>query len=440
MLKLKKSKTQKGITLIALIITIVVLLILAVVAISAIQNDGILSYAQNAAKDYNQAAKNEQDMLQGYLNFLENGGSGNDNEDEPTEGEGSGTGDGSGTGSGGTTQTVATAKNTVLSTTSNTDVYDEYGNKIVVPAGFKIRVDDTTNNADTVTEGIVIEHGTDGNQFVWIPVGKIYTDTSKTEANAKTVTLGRYSWSGSTGTLIQPTEDNLYTSNIELTMNSYKFKEYQPTNTTKNIKARNINDFYESATTKCGYYIGRYEAGDSSNTEVANRTGTAGETTEGTLVCKANQVPYNWITQPDAASKCQSMYTDGYSSGTFSSDLMNSYAWDTAIIFIQTFGIKSNSSTYASTISESTMGTSAPQKTGENILSATGQVDEQLNIYDMAGNCSEATTETSTSSSYPIVHRGGNYLYKSKSTSVRNVGSNGSMPRDAFRPILYVGL
>ena len=43
-----------------------------------------------------------------------------------------------------------------------------------------------------VTKGIVVEDG-EGNQFVWIPVGTIYADIEKTEANAKTITLGRYS-------------------------------------------------------------------------------------------------------------------------------------------------------------------------------------------------------------------------------------------------------
>ena len=45
----RKTKMEKGITLIALIITIVVLLILAATAISSITNDGVLQYAQNAA-------------------------------------------------------------------------------------------------------------------------------------------------------------------------------------------------------------------------------------------------------------------------------------------------------------------------------------------------------------------------------------------------------
>jgi len=73
---MKKTKMEKGITLVALIITIVVLLILAAVAIAAIQNENILSHANNAAVKYNQAVQNEQDTLGGYLNYLDNlGGS-----------------------------------------------------------------------------------------------------------------------------------------------------------------------------------------------------------------------------------------------------------------------------------------------------------------------------------------------------------------------------
>jgi len=430
---MKKTRMEKGITLIALIITIVVLLILAAVAISSITNDGILQYAQNAAKDYNQAMADEQQMLQQYVNFLNNGSTGSgstggEGSGSGTEGEGLGSGSGTGdeSGTGGTTQTVATVKNTVLSTTANTEVYDEYGNKIVVPAGFKIRVDSTTNNADTVTEGIVIEDGTNGNQFVWIPVGKIYTDTAKTEANAKTITLGRYVFadgttdldgdgkvlaSGEIVTSLSKTNpsDELKTSSTA----SNNFTEGLKNSTTENAHARDIEAFIASTnptTGNGGYYIGRYEAGDSSNTTVANRTGTYGKTTAGTLVCKANQVPYNWILQADASSKCKSMYGDGYKTdgtGTFSSDLINSYAWDTAIVFIQTFGTKSNSSNYSRTIGKSKTSTSTPQNTGTNVLDATNSIDEQLNIYDMAGNCWELSTETYSTTTGPCPVRGG---------------------------------
>ena len=81
---MRKTKGEKAITLVALIITIVILLILAVVAISAIQNDGILGYAENAADSYNKAIIDEQDIIQGYLNYL--------NGDRPGNGEGSGDG------------------------------------------------------------------------------------------------------------------------------------------------------------------------------------------------------------------------------------------------------------------------------------------------------------------------------------------------------------
>jgi len=68
---MKKSKTQKGITLIALIITIIVLLILAVVAIGAVQNDGIIEYAKNARDQYETAQVKENTALDNYLAKLE---------------------------------------------------------------------------------------------------------------------------------------------------------------------------------------------------------------------------------------------------------------------------------------------------------------------------------------------------------------------------------
>ena len=67
---MRKTKTQKGITLIALIITIIVLLILAVVAIGAVTNDGIINYAKNAREEYGKAQNNETTTLQGYLDKI----------------------------------------------------------------------------------------------------------------------------------------------------------------------------------------------------------------------------------------------------------------------------------------------------------------------------------------------------------------------------------
>ena len=68
---MKRTKTQKGITLVALIITIVVLLILAVVSINAIQNEGIMSQAQQAADKFNQSQKDEQEKLNSYEQWFD---------------------------------------------------------------------------------------------------------------------------------------------------------------------------------------------------------------------------------------------------------------------------------------------------------------------------------------------------------------------------------
>ena len=69
------------------------------------------------------------------------------------------------------------------------------------------------------------------------------------------------------------------------------------------------------------------------------------------------------------------------------SDLINSYAWDTAIVFVQKCGKESNSSTYSRTWGHSSITEGMPQATGTNILTETSKVDKQCNIFDMAGNC-----------------------------------------------------
>ena len=67
---MEKTKTQKGITLIALIITIIVLLILAVVTIDSVKDGGIITHAQNAAETYNTKADEENQTLQNYSDYI----------------------------------------------------------------------------------------------------------------------------------------------------------------------------------------------------------------------------------------------------------------------------------------------------------------------------------------------------------------------------------
>ena len=170
-------KRKNGITLISLVITIIILLILATIAIQSLTNTGIFKRAQEAKNAMENAEAEQAEMLNEYENTLKEYYTPNP---KPQ------------------VKLVVDNLNKVLSTTENTELQDAYGNKIVVPAGFKIVSDSTTNNAQTVDNGIVIEDVTEistkGSQFVWIPVGKIYTDVARTDANAKTIELNRYTF------------------------------------------------------------------------------------------------------------------------------------------------------------------------------------------------------------------------------------------------------
>ena len=83
--------------------------------------------------------------------------------------------------------TVAQAKEAQQTFTENKILLDDYGNSVKVPAGFKI----AEESATSVTGGVVIEDvsapgktsDTKGSQFVWIPVGDVYTRSEHTEEN-----------------------------------------------------------------------------------------------------------------------------------------------------------------------------------------------------------------------------------------------------------------
>lgn len=300
--------------------------------------------------------------------------------------------------------------------TTNTELVDAYGNQIVVPAGFRI-----TEDATDVTQGVVIEDK-DGNQFVWIPVGTVYTKADKSES--KTITLGRYDFAND-GT---PNDYvGTYTEDTAQNHNS----DYG------NAIAKDIDAFKSSANKNHGYYIGRYEAGvtgyDASSITTTNSNAdvnwTGYKALDGNnlnLVCKLDQQVWNYVTQNKASELSQNMYT----SSKFTSDLINSYAWDTAIVFIQEFSENRDYSMQTSL---------------QNILVKTGKAtdgknnDVRCNIYDMAGNARELSTETRNGSEYFCVFRGGSYNYSNVSTSRRSGGTKiYGGDNTSFRILIYI--
>ena len=142
---------------------------------------------------------------------------------------------------------------------------------------------------------------------------------------------------------------------------------------------------------------------------------------------KYDKPVYNYVNQSEAFTACQDLYSG------VNSDLINSYAWDTAILFIQKYGQKN----YSSEIGTSTTGEIA--NTGKNLLKSTNKEDIQLNIYDMAGNCHELTTETYSDVIGSCVSRGSAFGDISYYTSKRRNCTTGlSSSNFSFRPLLYL--
>ena len=384
---INKNK-DRGITLVALVITIIILLILATISIQSLTNTGLFKKAQEAKEKTQNAEENQAKTLNEYEDELNKYISGNVK--TPIK-------------------KVTDNIDSVLSTTDNTELEDAYGNKIVVPAGFKIVSNSDTNNATTVDKGIVIEDATTGatagSQFVWVPVGTIYTSIEHTEANKRVITLGRYEFDETSGE-----ERNYSGSFVEEDTNDASTIQNKG-----NIIAKNITNFKNSVAANGGYYIGRYEA----------RTTKARSSTNDTLTQiteKGIDQLYNCVTQSQAASQAKNMYN----SNKFTSDLINNYAWDTAITFIQKC---TNQTKYSR---QNSLNTGSIAQTGTTI-------DKQCNIFDMASNVFEWTTETSNYSDYPCVYRSG-YCYDSNcytsnqyygDTSLGNAGIG-------FRPLLYL--
>ena len=333
--------------------------------------------------------------------------------------------------------TVAHAREAQKAFDANTILIDDYGNKVKVPAGFKIAEDSAT----AVTEGVVIEdvsaegatEYTKGSQFVWVPVGDVIKDN---DGNITTITLGRYTFNESgIKNLVQSAENGIDISgSTAIYGEGYNCQE-AASSTLGNKTAKNLDEFQKTTLSSGGYYIGRYEAGDAYAKDNA-RTGTdLVSDPNNPLTCKNDVFPYSYVNQIDASNLCQNMYK----SSKFESDLINSYAWDTAIVFIQEFSGDTN---YSMQYGENT--TKTVQKCGTSVLSIISNEDkvqdERCNIYDMAGNTFEWTTETDYVSGYPCTYRGGNNLsgYYSYTSYRYPYTTSGSYFDYSFRPILYL--
>ena len=234
---------------------------------------------------------------------------------------------------------------------------------------------------EKISDGIVIVD-TRGNEYVWIPCTK--------------EEYKRQEWD-----IEIDGADNSKASRDELTLGNATFSQNDINNgIDKNVTdeiVKQINEEKASIEKYGGYYIGRYETGIENN-----------ET-----VIKSNVEPYSEIKWRKAYDLAKEI-GGGTEATTY---LCSSYAWDTAINFIQNNGTK-NYATSIENFNENCQSKEVKDKKGNIIKPAgtplrlkTGLTTAKSNIYDIGGNITEYTTELNPNMSENIVLRGGNYRY-----------------------------
>ena len=387
------NTNEKGITLIALIITIVILIILSTITINlAFGENGLIQRAEDAKVLTDQATTEEQGKLNDVIDILDE-----ILQDTGTEGGGSeGGGSEEDSGDASDVTKVSDAIKNEEKCKDTTKVKDDLNNIIIIPGGFTIAKDSGTK----VEDGIVIED-VNKNQFVWIPVGTY--NVSNSEGNTITLTnnLSRRTFSEDKAIEVSGDEKIVLASTTGYGEYHYYGEGAEASEEDEYFDKTgiDINSFKASVAERGGFYIGRYEAG----TETERTSNNVSLTKP---LVQNDKYSYVRISRDEAIEQANDMYN---ADDFVVSQLISSYAWDTALNFI----CQTNEEGYTLAITNDSrygnIATGVKQKTGQyKVENETSDV--YSNIYDLLGNCTEWTTEFQAYQfANGYVYRGGNY-------------------------------
>ena len=307
----------------------------------------------------------------------------------------------------------------------DTKVPDSEGNPITIPEGFTPLPDDESDTPDEpkVEDGVVIKDK-NGNEFVWIPVGTIKLSTGGTAE----INYDRYLYA------------DWKSSGTDSDTNSIKI---QTAEDESEFFAESLNESEKnSAVSNGGFYLGRYEAGVSGGTARTESSGTSAK-----VEIKQGLDVYNWVTQSEARSLAEGFKTQEGYTDSVTTNLTSSYAWDTALKFLeQTIGFDSdpNNNDYLTNSDEGNYYNTqygGKSQTDASTLIETGETTAVKHLYDMGGNVYEWTTERYSNPEATKVSRGGFYGFLSTDEPVigRFSSSNTADQAVGFRVAMFLG-
>ena len=375
---IKFPTSNSAITLIALIITIIVLLILAGVTLNMVMGESGIFEKANKAKEQTQISTAKEiirmQVLENEAYKSTNDSKAKSDEDLQVDVETKLTEEG---------YKVEEGKITIGSTEIN--IAEEIANESSGGEINKITIANGDNTQGTEPKTIDGEKATYRNPI--IPAGFKAVDNSidsSIDSKASWTNGEGYKY----GLVIEDREQNQFVwiavDGINVVLDRYQFEDSLNYNSESYTKYSETKDevWAQKVTTYGGYYIGRYE------TKYENNK---------CLVKKGN-VPTVNVTRDTAEGYAQKMKTDyGYAVTT---DLLNSYMWDTALKYIDYYTNSSFSTTTG-------LG-NAGGKNSSAVASGLYSDDIKCNIADISGNVREWTTEY-YSSNLPCVARGGHY-------------------------------
>ena len=192
----------------------------------------------------------------------------------------------------------------------------------------------------------------------------------------------------------------------------------------------------ESVNTYGGFYIARYEAGDGD----ANGTPrSSSSSNSNTVVSKKGAIVYNYISQTDSITRADSMYAG-------KSKLISGAGWDRTLNWLIETKAKTENEVFVNSSSwgnyNDSTGNAKTNSGPSNLNYTTGRNEawKANNIYDLAGNVWDWTTEARSSDKR--VSRGGDYndrgsIYPA-SNRYGDYGPDYSDINFGFRPALYL--